>query len=228
MLRVCSKCGEPKELVTENFRQVSGRDKVTLYFKRGCRECERDESREWQGKHAEEAKDRSKRFRDKNPNYISNWKAGNIEHVRNYRSSYENQTNVKLKKRVSRALKHALTKRGSKKITDTLSFLQYSIEELRLHIESRFESWMNWENWGAYKPSTWNEEDPNTWTWQLDHIKPMATHVYSCESDSGFKDAWRLENLRPLRSKENIIFGASMKRINKSNKVVIDGGLNGS
>ena len=54
-----------------------------------------------------------------------------------------------------------------------------------------------------------------------DRIKPMATHVYSCESDPGFKDAWRLENLRPLRSKENIILGASMKRINnKTNKLI--------
>ena len=47
----------------------------------------------------------------------------------------------------------------------------------------------------------------------------MASHVYSCESDSGFKEAWRFENLKPLRSKENIVLGAKMKRI-KTNKFI--------
>lgn len=47
----------------------------------------------------------------------------------------------------------------------------------------------------------------------------MASHVYSCESDPGFREAWRLDNLRPLRSKDNIVLGAKMKRV-KSNKII--------
>jgi hypothetical protein len=167
------------------------------------------------------ARERTKNFTKENPDYKKNWKMKNIDRVRVYRENYENQVHIKLKKRVSRRIKHALTSRNIAKIIDTLAFLPYSIEELKLHLESKFEPWMNWNNWGNYNPKTWGENDSNTWTWQLDHIKPMATHVYSCESDPGFKDAWRLENLRPLRSKENIILGASMKRINnKTNKLI--------
>jgi len=118
---------------------------------------------------------------------------------------------------VSRRIKHALTNRNATKISRTLSFLPYSIEELKLHLESQFESWMNWDNWGVYNPSKWDENDPSTWTWQLDHIKPMATHAYSCQSDPGFIEAWRLNNLRPLRSKENIVLGAKMKRVKNTN-----------
>ncbi len=217
MLRVCSKCGEPKELVTENFRQVFGRDKVTLYFKRGCRDCERDQSREWQRQHIVQAKECNQRFQTLNPDYKKNWKIENAEHIRKYTTDYESQIHVKLKKRVSRRIKHALISCNARKISRTLAFLPYSIAELKLHLESQFESWMNWDNWGVYNPSTWDENNPSTWTWQLDHIKPMATHTYNCESDFGFREAWRLDNLRPLRSKENIVLGASMKRI-KTNK----------
>lgn len=53
-------------------------------------------------------------------------------------------------------------------------------------------------------------------------VKPMATHAYSCESDAGFRDAWKLENLRPLRSKDNVILGANMKRVKNTNKLILE------
>lgn len=48
----------------------------------------------------------------------------------------------------------------------------------------------------------------------------MANHVYSCEPDTEFRDAWKFENLRPLRSKDNIILGANMKRVKNTNKLI--------
>jgi hypothetical protein len=48
----------------------------------------------------------------------------------------------------------------------------------------------------------------------------MATRVYSCQSDPGFIEAWRLENLRSLRSKDNIVLGAKMKRVKNTNKII--------
>ena len=219
MLRVCNKCGASKELTTQFFRQCLSRSKAPLYFRKKCIDCERSESREWQRQHTEHARERNVKFYAENPNYKSNWKLENLDHIRKYRAKYEGQTHIKLKKRISRAIRRALEKRSARKITDTLLFLPYSMEELKLHLESKFEPWMNWENWGVYNPGKWDEDNPKTWTWQLDHIKPMATHVYSCEADPGFIEAWKLENLRPLRSKENIILGAKMKRVN-TNKFI--------
>lgn len=104
----------------------------------------------------------------------------------------------------------------AKKTLSILQILPYSIDDLKIHIENQFEPWMNWHNWGVYNSETWDENDSTTWTWQIDHIIPMAKYTYSCEKDREFLEAWQLTNLRPLRSKENIIMGARMERIHKT------------
>jgi len=217
--RTCIQCGKAKELSDDNFRKSPNRKGELIYFRKKCRDCERIYSLTWNRDHAEFCRKRTADFTSNNPDYKSSWKENNKDRVAKYQKDYESRIHIKLKKRVSRAIKRALVKRGSKKEFSTLLFLPYSIEELKRHLESKFESWMSWENWGIYNPSTWDENNPVTWTWQLDHIKPMANHVYSCQTDPEFIDAWRLENLRPLRSKDNIILGAKMKR----NKLVYGG-----
>ena len=220
MLRICSKCGEPKELTSDNFRQSSDKNNVVFYFIRKCRECEKDRMREYSKLHTDENRERKQKFLEKNPGYQAAYKANNKDRIRECQANYEKQTRVKLKKRVAKAIRQALIRRGSSKNTKTVALLPYSIEKLKLHLESQFEPWMNWENWGVYDPRKWDDNNPDTWTWQLDHVKPMASHIYNCESDPGFKDAWKLENLRPLKSKDNIILGARMKRANKFNQFI--------
>lgn len=213
--RSCRKCGAAHELTEKFFRSTLGRDKITRYFKRVCRDCERKDSREYQRKNPEKARANNEKMMARNPDYKKQWKENNVDRLRLYRRQYESRPDVKLKKRVSRAIHHALRKRGSSKTADTLSFLPYGIKDLKKHLESQFEPWMSWENWGKYNPSTWDDSNPKTWTWQLDHKIPMANHTYSCQDDPGFLEAWKLENLRPLRAKDNIILGAKMKRTRK-------------
>jgi hypothetical protein len=210
--RSCQKCGKTYQLTTEFFRQVLGRDKTTLYFKRVCKSCERNQSRDYQRRHPNKARINNEKLLSRDPEYIRRWKLENSDQQRVYRRKYESQIKVKLKKRVSCAIIHQLNKANSCKTSSVLKFLPYSIEELRKHLEFQFEPWMNWDNWGVYNPKTWNDEDSLTWTWQLDHKIPMANHTYSCQDDPGFLEAWKLENLRPLKAKDNIILGAKMKR----------------
>ena len=33
---------------------------------------------------------------------------------------------------------------------------------------------MTWENQGKYNPKQWDDNDPTTWKWQLDHIIPQS------------------------------------------------------
>ena len=87
------------------------------------------------------------------------------------------------------------------------------------HLESRFETCTNR---GVYNPKTWNKNYCKTGTWQIDHIIPMAMRVYICDSDPGFLESWKLENLRPLRSKENTILGAKMQRINTKKNLEVN------
>lgn len=76
---------------------------------------------------------------------------------------------------------------------------------------------MTWNNWGIYNPSTWNNNDKSTWTWQIDHIDPHSGFKYTSMEDEEFKICWRLNNLRPLRADLNVIDGARRTRHKKKN-----------
>lgn len=89
-------------------------------------------------------------------------------------------------------LKHAVwsaLKFGSTSQRRLFSKLPFTVQELRSHIESQFEPWMSWNNYGE---------------WHLDHIFPQSKLRYTSLDDPLFLKCWSLSNLRPLRSSENI------------------------
>ena len=92
----------------------------------------------------------------------------------------------------------------SKGCSSTWKHLPYTKLQLKQHIEAQFEPWMNWNNLGPYKKDTWNDNDPTTWTWNLDHIIPASLFNYQTMNDPSFQECWALSNLRPLSSKQNI------------------------
>ena len=72
----------------------------------------------------------------------------------------------------------------------------YTVDQLREHIESLWEPWMNWDNWGVCKPGV----D----TWQIDHIRPIVSFDITSQECDDFKKCWALENLKPLRAVDNL------------------------
>jgi hypothetical protein len=119
----------------------------------------------------------------------------------------------KLKKNLSRSINFNLHRNfSSKNRKSCLSYLSYSMKELKKHLEYHFESWMNWNNYGVYKASSWNDNDESTWTWQIDHIIPHSTFKYTSMEDEEFKRCWSLDNLRPLSSKQNFLDGVNRER----------------
>lgn len=72
------------------------------------------------------------------------------------------------------------------------TLVNFSLLELKLHLENQFEDWMSWANRGAW--------DKNKKTWHIDHIKPISL----CSS---FDEAWQLSNLRPLEASKNLSKG---------------------
>jgi len=71
----------------------------------------------------------------------------------------------------------------------------YSLDELKLHLESQFTEGMSWENYGK---------------WHIDHIIPLSSFDIQNYDDKSFKKCWSLENLQPLWAEDNL---------KKSNKV---------
>ena len=111
-----------------------------------------------------------------------------------------------IKRRVGALLRNSV-KFDIKAGNGIFDILGYTSRDFINHIEGQFESWMNWGNWGVYRPDSWNDNDSGTWTWQIDHIIPQSKLPFDSVEHSNFKKCWGLENLRPLSSKENVLKG---------------------
>lgn len=108
----------------------------------------------------------------------------------------------KLRHSVSNSIRGMLKHKGSYKRKKSIrNFLPYTIEELKLHIESLWEPWMTWDNYGG------KSDNPEK-TWQIDHIIPHSSFYYTSMEDNSFLQCWALSNLRPLEKIENISKGA--------------------
>lgn len=73
-----------------------------------------------------------------------------------------------------------------------LDNLGCSLEHFKNHIESKFEDWMNWNNYGLYNGEL-------NHGWDIDHIIPMS----SAKNEIEFNKLCHYTNLQPLCSKVN-------------------------
>jgi len=89
-----------------------------------------------------------------------------------------------LRGRLSQAIKHSY-KSGS-----AIKDLGCSIPELKLHLESKFQSGMTWDNYGKYG-------------WHIDHIKPLSS--FDLTNREQVLMACHYTNLQPLWAIDNMI-----------------------
>lgn len=66
--------------------------------------------------------------------------------------------------------------------------VDYSLSDLRQHLERQFLKGMTWENMDR---------------WHIDHIVPVASFSFASPEDDDFKACWALTNLRPMWAEEN-------------------------
>lgn len=111
----------------------------------------------------------------------------------------------------------------TKNSTSCMEFVSFaSISILWEHLETLFSHpdnltpdgkvWMTKENRGCYNVAIWNDNDPTTWRWQLDHIVPQSLFDFSVPEQ--IKKCWSLENLRPYSAKQNVLDGVNRTRHN--------------
>lgn len=103
------------------------------------------------------------------------------------REQYDTNSELRLNCAMSRFIYQALKHNKAEKHWGT--FVDYSLDELKQHIEQLFDSNMNWDNMGEY--------------WEIDHIIPKGTFSYNSPEDKAFKICWSLANLRPLEKIAN-------------------------
>ena len=73
-----------------------------------------------------------------------------------------------------------------------LDKLGCSFEEFKIYLESKFEDWMTWENYGLYNGEL-------NYGWDIDHIIPSAT----AKTEDDIYNLSHYTNLQPLCSKIN-------------------------
>ena len=215
--RTCRKCvrryyHENKDRISNSQRKYyqNNRDKILTHQK------------EYIANNIEAIKENSKKRyhanKDRYRERAMRWRFKNKNKIREKQKEYETKRRAedpayRLRRNVSRSINGALKRVGSSKCGGSIiNALLYSIDELKYHLESLFEPWMNWDNYGVYRASDWDDNNQSTWTWQIDHVDPQSTLLYDSMDHPSFFKCWALENLRPLSSKINLLEGANRIR----------------
>lgn len=202
--KVCKRCKELKPI--EQFRshkRASTLGDYTILIEPYCKPCEKEKVVEYRENNREAINKRTNEWHKNNRDKINE----------RDRDKYNSDPAYKLRKRVSSQIRQALSKNSSAKFNQSCKqYLTYSFEELKIHLESLFEYWMTWDNYGVYDTKTWNDNDQSTWRWNIDHIIPQSDLPYTSMEDDNFKLCWALSNLRPLSAKQNLIDGARATR----------------
>lgn len=96
----------------------------------------------------------------------------------------------RLRRQVSNLVRDCLVKHGSFKEDSFVKRMEWTVEELKIHLESNFQSGMSWDNYGRNG-------------WHIDHIIPDSWFNYDSMNHEDFKKSWSLDNLQPLWEKDN-------------------------
>ena len=133
---------------------------------------------------------------------LNRWRKANPEKNKASmdRANKKRMDNIKYRvsSNISRRIRTSLFDNGSKNNIHWENILDFSIAQLKKHLEKQFDDNMSWDNYGSY--------------WHIDHIIPIAAFNFEKPEDDDFKKCWSLKNLRPLESKVNMSKGAKIEK----------------
>jgi len=145
----------------------------------------------------------SEKNRDHLNDYHQKWREKNIDKHREYKRKYEKHRKdtdplYKLISNFRTAIYQVLKESNVEKNGHYFDILQYSPEDLIVHLENQFKGDMTWDNYGV---------------WHVDHKLPITSFNIQEIGDEEFMKCWSLDNLQPMWGEENI---------RKSNKILED------
>jgi hypothetical protein len=192
--KVCYKCDVEKDI------------KDFVKMKNICKSCKNKYNYKNKEKYKDYHKNYHKNYGAKEENKLKKkinskkWRDSNKErerelHRENLKKRYNNDTLFKLSVSIRNSIRQSFKKSGYIKESHTYEILGCSYEDFKIYLESKFESWMCWDNYGLY--------DGNFNTgWDIDHIEPLFPEGVERTPE----DIIRLNhytNLQPLCSKIN-------------------------
>ncbi len=204
-MKICACCHIEKEL--DCFPNDKSRKDGKYKY---CKECQNKKAKKYyseNGKfivkqyhenHKQEIAEYNKQWREENKEelqikaklYIEEHKEESKEYRKKYKTNRKKTDSLfKLKLNINKLISLSIKRNGYKKNSKTVEILGCSIEEFKQHLESKFEPWMNWDNYGKYNGKY-------GYGWDIDHIIPLA----SATSEEEIKKLNHYTNLQPLDS----------------------------
>lgn len=201
-MKTCSKCNLSKE-ITEFY-------KTQPY----CTACKKIFLKEWKAKNRQKvldyAKDYNEKYYQENKEEIKTqtkvyYESNKVEvskrnslykkrtkKKRNTRDKHRKQTDINFRLRGNLRSRLWASIRNGAKVGSAIEDLGCSIDELKQHLEAKFQEDMNWTNWG-------NKEGQ----WSIDHIVPLSS--FDLANREEFLKACHYTNLQPLWHVDNLI-----------------------
>lgn len=182
----CKKCNIEKD-INEYHKHKKGKYGVRCY----CKECRKREPRL-------DRKEYSKIYYEKNREKIlknvSSYHKNNKSSINLYKvERRKNDSVYKLHYVIGSKIRKSLKFKGFYKKNSTLEIIGCpSYDKFREYLESKFESWMNWDNYGKYNGEF-------NYGWDIDHIIPLSSAV----NEDDLLKLNHHTNLQPLCSKIN-------------------------
>ena len=149
----------------------------------------RQKQKEYYIENNEEILKIQKNYRNNNKEKLS---IKNPEYSRKYYQKNKNNILFILTKGCRTMIGNSIRGYGFTKSSRTSDILGCSYEEFKIHIESLFEPWMDWNNWGLYNGDL-------NYGWDIDHIIPIS----SAKTEEDIIKLNHYTNLRPLCSFNN-------------------------
>lgn len=211
-MKVCSRCllNKSIEFFGKRKNSIDGHYGV-------CKECRNSDTKKWRkdkvysDEHILNEKERKKKYYTDNKENIlkrcKDYRDDNKENAKEYKKNYYNNNREKLisyssnyhlnrikndkiykfQCNVKCLIKNSIKYKGYKKNTRTINILGCTIEEFKIYLESKFENWMNWDNYGIYNGEL-------NYGWDIDHIIPVS----SAKSEEEVIKINHYTNLQPL------------------------------
>lgn len=127
-----------------------------------------------------------KNYRDNNRNTLT---IKNREYAKKYKLSKSNDNLWKLSSRMRSMIGNSLRSNGYSKSSKTEEILGCSFEDFKLYLESKFDNWMSWDNYGYFNGEL-------NYGWDIDHIIPLD----SAKTEEDIIKLNHYTNLQPLCS----------------------------
>lgn len=173
-----------------------------LISNRLCFECERIRTINYYNNNKEKVKNTKNKWIksniEKNLQIKKDYRIKNKEIIKIYSLEYQRKKlqnpTYKVSRRISKQIWDFLKNKGKKR-KSWIDYVDYSGQDLKNHLESKFINTMSWDNYGTF--------------WEIDHIKPISWFLK--ENNSNVNEIWSLSNLQPLECSLN------RSKMNKNN-----------